>query len=127
MASKGTYLGGSTIISFNKKNREEGWEPDKVVLSKSKLTPKEREDLKQSEKLRQKQTRKKSLLIRNFEKSFVKYAKRCAISEMDGESWPKCPRKILNYFQLDESRIRKEVSQHPIYIQVIKDEKSGKR
>ena len=124
MAGKGTYLGGSLIISFQKKCHEYGWEPEKVVLRK--ITDLEAKEIWDRKNKRKKAQPKKHKPMTNAERAFFLFAGRCAARELQGKPWPNAPKKISNRYKNSTENLREFVVEQPSYLQVIKNSKLNK-
>ena len=104
---RGSYLGGSTIITPGKG----GWGAKKASKSskkkKNKPSPQARaiKEAKAEERRRQ-----------LYEKHLAEYALRCAIADFECKPFPKIPSQIYHYIEETNIDIHSAVRQHPEFV-----------
>ena len=89
---KGSYLGGSTIISpYKRRNSDDGWEPVSVPIKRARRVP------------------------QISDKLLSKYARLCGTWAKKGTPWQEAPTHLIAHFEGDQNKLKQAVLSHPAY------------
>tara|TARA_R110002072_G_scaffold18459_3_gene69175 strand:+ start:1131 stop:1505 length:375 start_codon:yes stop_codon:yes gene_type:complete len=119
---KGSYLGGSTIISPRRRRKpsREEWVPTKRVPDESSVVVnvgrKKKKNKKKLLELESELNKQKPLV-----EEFNNYAKGCAIRTKLGKNWQVAPKKVRAYFDNNEFTLHKRIIENEYYLRELKN------